>query len=293
MTSRQHDLSSFAQTRSPSDTGRAVPLRGPVEAELVYALDQQQTPHFYMYEPPPGEPRSLGDYGSKRVRIEDGRDVADDFELDVAGFAFGRHVTALTDAYDDAAVHAVYYLEMERLVLDATGASRVLVFDHNLRSGPGTRAGSRGVSEPVRRVHNDYTAESALRRLQQLLPAEAEALGQRRYAFINVWRPLISPVLDTPLAVCDARSIEASDLVKIELIYRDRVGENYNFTYSDRHRWYYFSQMRADEVLLLECMDSPAAGRARFTAHTAFDDLRAPSDARPRESIEIRTIAFY
>jgi hypothetical protein len=51
--------------------------------------------------------------------------------------------------------------------------------------------------------------------------------------------------------------------------------------------------MRADEVLLLKCMDSPAEGRARFTAHSAFDDPRAPSDARPRESIEVRTIAFY
>jgi hypothetical protein len=62
---------------------------------------------------------------------------------------------------------------------------------------------------------------------------------------------------------------------------------------SDAHRWYYYSEMRADEVLLLKCMDSPAEGRARFTAHSAFDDPRAPSDARPRESIEVRTIAFY
>jgi hypothetical protein len=291
MTSRQHDLSPLAQTRTPRDA--AVALRGPVEAELVYALDQRQTPYFYMYEPPAGKPRSFGDYGSKRVRLEDGRDASRPFELDVEGFAFGRHSTALADAYDDAAVRSVYYPEMERLVLEATGAERVLVFDHNVRNGSAANAGARGVSEPVRRVHNDYTAESALRRLRQLLPAEADVLGQRRYAFINVWRPLFSPVLDTPLAVCDARSIDPSDLVKIELIYPDRVGENYNFAYQDRHRWFYFSQMRADEVLLLKCMDTPADGRARFTAHTAFDDRRAPAAARPRESIEIRTIAFY
>ncbi len=293
MTSRQYDLSAFAQPRSPSSASHAVPLRGGVEAELVYALDGQQTPHYYMYEPPPGEPRLFGEYRSKGVRIEDGRDAPGGFSLDVEGFALGRHATALADAYDDAAVRAVYYPEMERLVLEATGAARVFVFDHNVRSGPKAGAGVRGVSEPVRRVHNDYTAESALLRLQQLLPAEADALAQRRYAFINVWRPLFGPILDTPLAVCDARSIEPTDLVKIELIYPDRVGENYNFAYSDRHRWYYFSQMEADEVLLLKCMDAPAAGRARFTAHTAFDDPRTPSDARPRESIEIRTIAFY
>jgi hypothetical protein len=293
MTSHQHDLSSLARSRSPAGNEGLAALRGDVEADLVYVLDQRQTPYFYMYEPPPGQPRSFGDYGAKTVRIQDARDSASAFGLDVEGFALARHASRLRDADDAEEVRAVYYPEMERLVLDATGAARVLVFDHNVRSGVKARAGVGGVSEPVRRVHNDYTAASALRRLEQLLPAEADALAQRRYAFINVWRPLFGPVLDTPLAVCDARSIEPSDLSRIELLYPDRVGENYNFAYSDRHRWYYFSQMRADEVLLLKCMDSPAPGRARFTAHTAFDDKRAPLDARPRESIEIRTIAFY
>jgi hypothetical protein len=170
----------------------------------------------------------------------------------------------------------------------------VLVFDHNVRSGPKAKAGRLGVAEPVRRVHNDYTAESALRRLEQLLPpAELAARLRGRYSFINVWRPLFGPVLDTPLAVCDARSIDATDLVTIELLYRDRVGENYNFIYSAKQRWYYFSEMAADEVLLLKCFDSADDGRPRFSAHTAFDDPRAPRHARPRESIEIRTIAFY
>ena len=34
-------------------------------------------------------------------------------------------------------------------------------------------------------------------------------------------------------------------------------------------------------------------GRARWTAHTAFDDPTTPPNARPRESIEIRTLAFF
>jgi hypothetical protein len=287
------NISPFVEGRSTDSSQRAATIRGPVDADVLYALTSGQRPHVYMYEPPPGEERLVGEYGPRRVRIEDGRAQQGGFALDVHGFAFEPHVTALNDAYDDAEVRRVYYPEMERLVLEATGAARVLVFDHNVRSGPQAKAGRRGVNEPVRRAHNDYTVESASTRLQQLLPAEAAGLGARRYAFINVWRPLFGPVLDTPLAVCDARSIDAGDLVTIRLIYPDRVGENYNFTHSDRHRWYYFSQMQADEVLLLKCMDSPEDGRARFTAHTAIDDPRAPRDARPRESIEIRTIAFY
>jgi len=268
-------------------------VRGPVHADLVYARTAQQQPRYYMFEPPPGVERLVGEYAPQRVRIDDGRDASQPFSLDEHGFALLEHATALADAYDDAAVRSVYYPEMERLVQRASGAARVLVFDHNVRSGPRAKAGQRGIAEPVRLVHNDYTAESARLRVQQLVPAEAESLLARRYAFINIWRPLFGPILDTPLAVCDARSIAPADLLKLDLIYPDRVGENYHFVPNDAHRWYYYSEMRADEVLLLKCMDTPGEGRARFTAHTAFDDPRAPSETRPRESIEVRTIAFY
>jgi len=280
-------------TSTASDVASRVLTRGPLSAELVYARTTQQKPRYYMREPPAGEQRLVGEYAPYGVQIEDGRDTAGEFSLDVHGFALARLPTALSDAYDDAEVRSVYYPEVEQLVLRASGASRVLVFDHNARSGPRARSGQHGVAEPVRLVHNDYTVESARLRVQQLLPAEAAGLLERRHAFINVWRPLFGPVLDTPLAVCDARSIASTDGLAIDLIYSDRVGQNYHFVPSERHRWYYFSEMRAEEALLLKCMDSPSAGRARFTAHTAFDDPRAPRDARPRESIEARTIAFY
>jgi hypothetical protein len=51
--------------------------------------------------------------------------------------------------------------------------------------------------------------------------------------------------------------------------------------------------MRRNEVLFLKCFDSATDGRARYTAHTAFDDPMTPADAPPRESIETRTIAFF
>ena len=50
--------------------------------------------------------------------------------------------------------------------------------------------------------------------------------------------------------------------------------------------------MQADEALLLKCFDS-ATDRARFTAHTAFEDESSPPDALARESIEVRTLAFF
>ena len=51
--------------------------------------------------------------------------------------------------------------------------------------------------------------------------------------------------------------------------------------------------MRREEAIVFKVYDSLKDGRARWTAHTAFDVPSAPPNARPRESIEIRTLAFF
>src|SRR5262249_30341154 len=110
---------------------------------------------------------------------------------------------------------------------------------------------------------------------------------------INVWRPIRGPLLDSPLAVCDARTVAPQDLVPSDLIYRDRTGETYSVTYNPEHRWFYVPEMRADQALLLKCYDSRTDGRARFAHHSAFVDPTTPPDAAPRESIEIRILVFH
>ncbi|MEO8184479.1 MAG: CmcJ/NvfI family oxidoreductase [Deltaproteobacteria bacterium] len=263
-----------------------------VAAQLLYAVPGSPRGVLYMYPPPPGTARLSGPYQAHQMEILDARKSS--AELDVQGFVLCSHDTALVDAYDDAEVRSIYYPEMERLVRQMTGAREVLVFDHNLRSDVRARAGQAGVYEPVRRVHNDYTHVSALRRVEQLLGAEAAKRRlERRLAIVNVWRPLFGPVQDTPLAICDGRSIEERDLIAIDLLYRDRVGENFSFAHNPQHRWYYVPQMQANEALLLKCYDTAGDGRCPFTAHSAFDHPHAPPGARPRESIEIRTLVFF
>jgi hypothetical protein len=51
--------------------------------------------------------------------------------------------------------------------------------------------------------------------------------------------------------------------------------------------------MSADEALLLKCCDSARDGRAVLSPHGAFEDPTAPADVVPRESIELRAIAFH
>ena len=122
---------------------------------------------------------------------------------------------------------------------------------------------------------------------------EAEDLLERRFVIINVWRPIVEPVQTAPLALCDAASVAPEDLIAAERRAKDRVGEIQLAVFNPAQRWYYFPNMRRNEVVLIKVYDSAEDGRARFTIHSAFEDPNAPADAAPRESIETRTFAFF
>jgi hypothetical protein len=266
-----------------------------VSGEVVYLAKTLEKPHTYTYDPPDGEAKTNIVNDPHTVPIFDMRPMADSLTLDEQGFALVEAQTAVTDFYDEQQVAGIYDREAEDLVKQATGASRVVVFDHTIRRRTqGVEDRTPGIPrQPVTRIHGDYTELSAPQRVRDLMGSEAEALLNRRFAIVNVWRPIRGPLYDAPLAVCDATSVEDGDLVGQDLIYRDRVGEIYGLTYNPRHRWYYAPAMRQDEALLLKCYDSAKDGRARFMPHTSFADPHAPADMLPRESIELRTLVFF
>jgi hypothetical protein len=264
-----------------------------VEAPVNYLDFTGEKPVTYMYKTENGTPQRTYQNVKHTMAILNGRAVDERLTLDGQGFALVHHPTATGNFYDEAEVRAVYYPEVERLVKQATGAVRVLVFDHNVRCGPMAKEGLNGAREPVRFAHNDYTLKSGPQRVRDLMGDEAEALLKNRFVFINVWRPIRGPVEEAPLAVCDAQSMRLADFVPTDLKYRDRTGEVYSVAFNPEHRWFYFPRMQRDEALLLKCYDSSVDGRARWTAHTAFDDPTSPANPAPRESIEARTIAFF
>ena len=90
-----------------------------------------------------------------------------------------------------------------------------------------------------------------------------------------------------------ARVVAPDTVVISTLIYPDRRGEVYRLTYSPEHRWLYFPDMDPEEVIFIKCWDSLEDGRARFSAHTAFDDPSCPPGSPPRQSIEIRTLVMW
>ena len=266
-------------------------LKG-VVAPVNFTMPMAEKPYSYNYDPPPGvAPRNTKEE-THRIKILDARAVNDQLSLEREGFVLLHSPTAATNLYDDAEVTSRYYVECERVIREATGASRVVAFDHIARNAALSAKGNQ-IKLPASRVHNDYTAWSAPQRVRDLMGEEAEELLKHRYAEVNLWRPIRGPLLRSPLALCDAQTLSEENLVASDLRYPDRTGETYAVTYNPAQRWYYFPKMQADEAVLIRCFDSARSGAARFSAHGAFDDPASPPDAPPRESIEVRTLVFH
>jgi hypothetical protein len=268
-----------------------------VRAPLTFIVPQDTKPYFHSSALTGGLPKVFFETEERVVTIQDMRPLADGLSLDRQGFELHHHDTAVDDLYDDDALEGVYRREIEALLKEATGADRVVVFDHTRRSdmasGAANPDGSRG---PASRVHVDYTPTSGPVRAADVLGAEEVervlATGGR-IVQVNVWRPIAGPVQRTPLALADAGSIETEELVATDQVFPDRVGEIYQVAYGPAQRWYWAPRMERSEVLLIKGWDSLDDGRARFTPHGAFPIPDQSPDAPARESIETRSYLVF
>lgn len=268
------------------------------------------------------------DFVRRDVPVKNGRGLG--HNLEDHGFVLAEDPIQHPDYYDKDAVVKEYYPMCCDLVKRMTGATKVVAFDHNVRSKAMSESktvlkGGQAVQGPAFVVHGDYTVTSAPRRLQDLAkppkvndtlrpylgetplidPAEVDTLQAGRWAFINVWRNIKStPVQKMPLGLCQGTSVPLDDIVTFEIHYPDRIGENYFARHSESHEWIYYPDMTRDEAILLKCWDS--AGRdfaeesrtgrrvpSTFTFHSAFEDPSSLPDADDRESVEVRTLAFF
>ena len=175
--------------------GLAFPNTSSVVAPLNFLVPTAEKPVAYNYEPPPGTPQRTGRNAEYQVRIHDARPIASELSLDKQGFVLLHHQTAVSNFYDEGQITAVYYPECERVMKEATGAARVVAFDHIVRNAA-MSAKDRTIKIPAKRVHNDYTAWSAPQRVRDLMGDEAEELLKYRFAVNNLWRPIRGPVLE-------------------------------------------------------------------------------------------------
>jgi hypothetical protein len=266
-----------------------------VRATLNYSVDNGIPPDYYFYEPDPGVKLNPPGTDAREVEIHDGWPEAAGLSLDREGFEIHPFEGRFDQFDDEASVRTRFYDQVIAHVKRHTGAQRVVVFDHTIRKRlPADLKQQTTVQRPaVLLVHSDYTVASGPQRVHDILPDEADMLLQRRVAFYNVWKPLYQRVEELPLAMCDARTHAPEDMLRMDLKYRERTGEIYVMRYAPQHRWLYFPLMEADQALLLKTYDSETDGRARFMGHSAFEDPGTPPDAPRRESIEVRTMAFF
>jgi hypothetical protein len=265
-----------------------------VRATLNYTVDNGIPPDYYFYEPEPGVRLNPPGTDPHEMLIEDGWPMADRFSADRQGFELHEFGARFDHFDDDASVKTQFYPQVVDFVKRHTGARRVEVFDHTIRKRlPADLKAQTTVQRPaVLLVHSDYTVKSGPQRVRDIVP-DAEQLLKRRVAFFNVWKPLYRRVEELPLAMCDASTHAPDDMLIMALKYRERTGEIYVMRYAERHRWVYFPHMEASHALLLKTYDSETDGRARFMGHTAFEDPNTPPGAMKRESIEVRTMAFF
>lgn len=283
----------------PSRQLEAAPIEasGAAVGSLNFIRRQSKKPVIHSAALTGGAPRFFFETEERPVILTDMRPLARTLSPDRQGFTLLRRSTAVVDFYDDRAVEAVYGPEIEALLRRELGASRVILFDSTRRSDDSSGAanpdGRRG---PATRVHVDYTVKSGPQRLRDLLgEAEAEQLlrSGKRVAQINVWRPIRGPVRRSPLALADAETIRAEDLIATDQVFPGRTGEIYHLAHHPAQRWYYAPEMTPDEVLLIKSWDSLDDGRVRFTPHSAVSLARTPDGAPPRESIEVRTFVVF
>ncbi len=271
----------------------AVTAQAALTAAIPYTLYSDEKLVNETFGPNNIRRRASGTIDWRDMEIANGRVSNTGFSLDRNGFTFVEHQTAVRDFFDISELRSVYYAEISSLILKLSGGSRIHVFDHTLRSGNESEREEKLLREPVMWAHNDYTEWSGPQRVRDLLPDEAETLLQKRFAIIQVWRAINQPIQSNPLAIADSASVPFDDMMIAERRYPTRVGQTYRLRYGAGHRWFYFPRMSRDEALVFKVFDSATDGRARFTAHTSFEDSTTPPGAPPRQSIEARALVFF
>lgn len=234
-----------------------------------------------------------------RFTVSDVTGHEGDFTLDGQGFQYLRYPSVLKedDFADEQRIRSDYYPECAELLKQATGASRVHIFNHKVRRGPTQwhHLGLKNLANrgPVTKTHVDQSYDGAeLRMRWELSSDEADDIIKKgkRYQITNVWRP-VRTILKDPVAVADANTVPDADLVSAIMVEDDYHGEQWVVRHNPAHKWYFKHGLTPDEVLLIKCFDSDCAV-ARRALHSAIEDA-AYKDLESRQSIEVRCLVLY
>jgi len=290
-----------------------------IQTSLSYVMEDLQQGKGYQIFTPIDEskyPRTNLHFETcQGIQIHDARQKMDSFTLDLNGFQFLRrrhdHGTDL-DAdrianHEDNEAILAYLQQLEIQLQHDLGAEKVIFYDWRLRQNQKTApkelitqgADRSLLLAPARHVHADESGCSAHKiLLEHLTPTEKEIYlsGQWRLRIVNIWRPLVDIVRDSPLTLCDIRSIEESDWLLCDQIHEDRVDESMYLKHRPNHKWYWLSNQTREEMTLFVVFDSAkfrdrTCSKEVSTPHASFDNPSAEG-LYTRRSIEVRSIVY-
>jgi hypothetical protein len=198
-------------------------------------------------------------------------------------------------------VKDIYAKEIDPLIRDLLPSAGEIFYPLGaLRRGPGGPNNFYGLG-----VHQDYglypkdmvttrfNREESFEDWEKRLNCD----GTAGYCVINFWRPVLpmrGPVQNTPLAVCDPRTVNVEDVVPQDLYGFVPGGQhNMGVKFNADQRWYYYPGMTKDEVLVFrqflyeKGVEAPYS-KLKTVFHTAFHHPAAPKDAESRCSSEYR-----
>ena len=257
---------------------------------IAYAGRSLPRPRYYAND----HSRDVLDIALIEMDVTDARARAP--TLDGAGFTLISHRSAVADFGDRPALEAIYRPEIVALVQQLSGADLVLVGSPGILrfSERSPQSGVLDNSRPARFAHVDVSYTTAAAFAQRAAPAKRV---MARFVHYNIWRALSAPPQDVPLAVCDARSVAAADLIAADAIFDSPGKPEWSFeglvlAHAAVHRWYWFPDMHPDEALVFKTHDSDRT-RAHCVPHVAFDHSACPAHAAPRASIEMRALALW
>ncbi|KAK1749797.1 hypothetical protein QBC47DRAFT_395344 [Echria macrotheca] len=234
------------------------------------------------------------------VLVKNIRGHEQEFTFDQNGFAVLEMQTSLSydDFADNSKIQHVYCQEVAACLLKYTGAATVQVFDVQIRRRhpdfPFPEVNFDITNQPALQAHIDASPEAVTGLIRSLNePEKADQLIKGRFIYLNVWKPLKGPVREWPLAVCDASSVDPSDLRKHDTVFDPSTArENLMVHFNANQRWHYLSEQLPSELWVFRQWDS--SGKPGVP-HVSFELPRQANDppGEPRESIEVRALLFF
>ncbi|KAI0811536.1 hypothetical protein GGR55DRAFT_105131 [Xylaria sp. FL0064] len=270
-------------------------------------LYKEVKPYRLAFEP---EDESFPQTNVKRVEINnvpirDIREHQDRLQFPKCGFGLldiPSHLTSL-DFDNPELVSSQYYPLIEKLVQQFSARYHrnveVIALDHKVRKRHSAFPISHGKNYPnpqaVMVAHVDWTPESIEKKLRSVVGDEkTETILSGQFQFCHAWRPLLGPLRDYPLAVCDYSTVDPeADYEPCDDVHEIHgTDENYMVYHRSSHQWYVLLDQIVTEVLLFRQYDS-TIGRRSGIPHCAIPNPIPSPGSVPRESIEVELIVFW